>query len=479
MNKTQVSRTSWIISIVSVALLFTIFIVSLVIYHRDITIESEANLQRLKFEKIFSIESTIKDKFKNLTIPTPEQESELVKLINCKCHVSSIAVIYNDNYVYSSFTGITSIEVKNKIDGFALRSRNTLNDNPSIQYVFPVNDTTKIKLYLKPFEFMRAKEVGKPKIKFQSFDIDLYDGNEVLSDLDGDALEFELEHLDLLVDINYQKLIANMIKHHQIKMVLMLIILIAVSVLFQKIIQRHLLIRVIKHYKIKPYIQPIVDVNGNMIGGEILARWIDKNENIVSPLSFIPMLVNNKIIQLLTYSLMIQVNELVKNINISALRLSFNLTEECLFDKKVFSICQELTTHCSILLEFTETSQFSDPKVNNMMQKYRELGVKFAIDDYGTGNSGLSYLIEYQFDYIKIDKIFIDNICTDKKSKIVIECVCAMAEKFNLALVFEGVENESQRNALEQYPLIKYYQGYLFSKPLNSHDFFFIYLNNY
>ncbi|MCG3863791.1 MULTISPECIES: EAL domain-containing protein [unclassified Photobacterium] len=453
-------------------LVFMIFFVGLVVYHKDITIESESSLQRSKFDKLFVIEKDLKHKFQQLTIPTVNDEKELIKLVSCKCHISSVAVIYKGKYVYSTFMGLVSMTGNNIDSGFALRAKNSINDIPSIQYVFPVNENTKIKLYLKPFEFSHAKEMGIPKINFRLSDIDLYEGNEPLNELTSDIFNFDLSDLELLVEIDYPLLFSSMIKHHRIKMVLMLFILLGVSFQLQKIIECRLLLYVLNKQWIIPYIQPIVNRNGEHIGGEVLARWVDEKGKVVSPAYFIPTFENYNIIMLLTRSLLEQVSHYVRGMNVAPLRLSFNLTEECLFDHEVFKLCAKLSQKCNLVLEFTETSLFSDPKVNEVMGKYRKFGIKFAIDDYGTGNSSLSYLLDYQFDYVKIDKHFIDNICTDQRSRHVVECVCAMAERFNLDLIPEGVENESQRASLEQYSRVTYYQGYLFSKPLCLSDFF-------
>ncbi|WP_369686085.1 EAL domain-containing protein [Photobacterium leiognathi] len=62
----------------------------------------------------------------------------------------------------------------------------------------------------------------------------------------------------------------------------------------------------IKRNVIKPYIQPIVNRDGVVIGGEVLSRWIDSKGNIVSPLLFIPDLMKYNLIPLLTHSLLVQ-----------------------------------------------------------------------------------------------------------------------------------------------------------------------------
>ncbi len=136
-----------------------------------------------------------------------------------------------------------------------------------------------------------------------------------------------------------------------------------------------------------------------------------------------------------------------------------------MFDDNVFKACKKLSSRCDVVLEFTETSLFSDSKINEKMMEYRYYGIKFAIDDYGTGCSSLHYLVDYKFDYLKIDKCFIDGICFDNKSQFVLEYVCTLAKKLNIKIIPEGVESQCQQAALAQYD-VHYYQGFLFSKPV-------------
>ncbi len=157
--------------------------------------------------------------------------------------------------------------------------------------------------------------------------------------------------------------------------------------------------------------------------------------------------------------------------NAKAFKLSFNLTELCLFEPKVYALSKRLAQHCRLVLEFTESTPFIRKDTPEKMLVYRQHGVEFAIDDYGTGFSAPHYLTEYKFDYLKIDKCFIDNI-NDKKeeSTHLIESIVFLAKKMNLELVAEGVETDIQKNILKTLG-IRYFQGFLFYKPMDLKAF--------
>ncbi|WP_305819080.1 hypothetical protein [Photobacterium leiognathi] len=164
MNKKQINILSWAISIISCLFLFVIFFLSMITFHKEAIIESEIELQKNKFEKILLIEKSLKKKFNSLTIPTQEQQKEIDKLLTCRCNISSVSVIYNNQYVYSTLSLYSNTGPADFKKGFSLKVKNTLTDRPVIRYSFHVNETTVLKFYLKPFEFSYIKKLGSPKI---------------------------------------------------------------------------------------------------------------------------------------------------------------------------------------------------------------------------------------------------------------------------------------------------------------------------
>ncbi|MHA6610854.1 EAL domain-containing protein [Photobacterium damselae] len=224
--------------------------------------------------------------------------------------------------------------------------------------------------------------------------------------------------------------------------------------------------------EIKPYIQPISSSNGNVIGGEVLARWVKGNDRVIPPSVFIPLIEQYDLMESMTNSMLDQLINTPKLLNSNKqLHLSINVTKECLENEMIHIKCEWLAEQCCLILELTESKEFTDPEtISLLMSQLREQGVLFALDDYGTGFSTLKYLKQYQFDYLKIDKMFVDNVCNDSVSREIIKNIIALAKKLNINLVAEGVEHQCQVNKLANYG-VDYFQGYYFSKRITVDDF--------
>ena len=94
-----------------------------------------------------------------------------------------------------------------------------------------------------------------------------------------------------------------------------------------------------------------------------------------------------------------------------------------------------------------------------------ELGVSYSLDDFGTGYSSLSNLKSLPVNRIKIDKSFIDDICSNSGDQAMVASILAMSRHLNLEVVAEGVENIDQFELLRKYDC-RFFQGNYYSKPL-------------
>ncbi len=105
-----------------------------------------------------------------------------------------------------------------------------------------------------------------------------------------------------------------------------------------------------------------------------------------------------------------------------------------------------------------------------IMNEIRELGVVFAVDDFGIGFSSLQYLHRLPLDYLKIDKAFVDDIVDEFEGGEIVTAVIALSRAFGLSCIAEGVENEAQMEALKRRGCDEF-QGYLISRPLDAEAF--------
>ncbi|WBJ97158.1 EAL domain-containing protein [Shewanella sp. MTB7] len=221
--------------------------------------------------------------------------------------------------------------------------------------------------------------------------------------------------------------------------------------------------------KIKPYIQPIVDNNKQIIGGEVLARWMGK-DNLISPSYFIPLMEDMGLLVEMTASLLEQLIAAPYQYP-KKTRLSINITEEVLIDETILCYINVLSASFIIILEITETSNFSySTEIINIMHKLQLQGVKFALDDFGIGYSTLASFNQYPFDIIKIDRSFIENIVTSRKLQLTVLNIAQLCQLFNIIAVAEGVETQAQEDYLRSIN-INHYQGYLYSLPCHFEEY--------
>jgi EAL domain-containing protein (putative c-di-GMP-specific phosphodiesterase class I) len=119
----------------------------------------------------------------------------------------------------------------------------------------------------------------------------------------------------------------------------------------------------------------------------------------------------------------------------------------------------------SIILEITEDVFVDDPaKIKQVFSQLHTHGIGVSLDDFGKGYSSLSYISSFEFTEIKVDRLFIENICTDKRSYSLFQSICSIAAAYNYKVVAEGVEREDQIETILGAGC-EIAQGYYFSKP--------------
>src|SRR5450759_1198030 len=124
-----------------------------------------------------------------------------------------------------------------------------------------------------------------------------------------------------------------------------------------------------------------------------------------------------------------------------------------------------------VVLELTERDPIENfTETRQTIAAFQGLGVRIAIDDVGTGHSGLSYMLKLGVDIIKIDKMFVDAIGTDRNSTTIVETLVDLAHNMRMDVVAEGVENFEQVMYLRELG-VRSAQGYVFAPPLPGKSF--------
>ncbi|HEX3441441.1 MAG TPA: EAL domain-containing protein [Pseudolabrys sp.] len=228
-----------------------------------------------------------------------------------------------------------------------------------------------------------------------------------------------------------------------------------------------------------PYYQPIVDIrSGRLLGAEVLVRWRKPDGTLVFPGAFIPLAESSGLIREMTRDLMKRVC-LEAGSALShrpALKVSFNFAGKLFGDETIVKDVRGIFFDSPIklsqvVLEVTERDRIENfAEARQIIEALQRLGVRIAIDDVGTGHSGLSYMLKLGVDIIKIDKMFVDAIGTDRNSTKIVETLVDLAHNMRMDVVAEGVENFEQVTHLRELG-IRSAQGYVFAPPLPGKAF--------
>ncbi|GAB5605483.1 EAL domain-containing protein [Sideroxyarcus sp. TK5] len=223
------------------------------------------------------------------------------------------------------------------------------------------------------------------------------------------------------------------------------------------------------------YYQPQVDVQGRVIGAEVLLRWIHPERGLIPPLQFIPLAEENGLIlpigkwvletachQIALWSHDAATRELLLAVNVSARQF-----RQADFVSQIRDVLEVSGIDPSRLkLELTESIVLDDVGDSiAKMQALNELGLSFAMDDFGTGYSSLAYLTQLPLNQLKIDQSFVQHIGSKSSDAAIIQTIIGMANNLGMEVIAEGVETQAQRDFLE-WNGCKLFQGYLFGRPM-------------
>ena len=223
------------------------------------------------------------------------------------------------------------------------------------------------------------------------------------------------------------------------------------------------------------YYQPKVDIRqGKITGAEALIRWFHPEKGLISPAEFIPIAEETGLIisigEWVLHTACSQTKVWQKE-GFAPFQIAVNLSRSQFIHRnlqeRIIKIIQEVDLTPNYLeLEVTEGLVMQNERAaSRIMKAWQNYGIKISMDDFGKGYSSLSYLREFPFDVIKIDKSFIHNIMADSKTEAITIAIIQMAHSLNLKVVAEGVETQAELDFLQRHKCDEI-QGYLFGPPL-------------
>lgn len=221
--------------------------------------------------------------------------------------------------------------------------------------------------------------------------------------------------------------------------------------------------------------QPQIDLKTNkIVGVEALVRWQHPEKGLVYPDQFISILEHSSLIIVFGEWLIQEACLKIKSWQdqgIHDVSLAINISAKQMHDPGFCTITNNIlkaTNTDPSLLEFeiTESLIMEDIDSTHMtITQLHEMGIQLSIDDFGTGYSSLSYLKQLNVDNLKIDRSFVSDLNSDNEDAAIVSAIIAMAHKLGLSVVAEGIEDDLQRQFLENCGC-DYGQGYLISRPV-------------
>ncbi|MBD1583765.1 EAL domain-containing response regulator [Pseudoalteromonas sp. S16_S37] len=227
------------------------------------------------------------------------------------------------------------------------------------------------------------------------------------------------------------------------------------------------------------YLQPKVSLlNEEVVGAEFLVRWNHPEFGTLSPYYFIDLIEHSDLVH--DFSIFV-VNEAFEFIEqhfslLQELTFNINLSVKNLEDLQLPERLADLANSYNvppsmIMFEVTESLLIENLAQSlDVLLRLRLKGFSLAIDDFGTGYSSIKQLSQIPFCELKLDRCFIHDCAIDSDKQAIIEATVALAQKLNLKVVAEGIEQQQDLNFLHNYK-IDYGQGYLFALPLEKVQF--------
>jgi len=224
--------------------------------------------------------------------------------------------------------------------------------------------------------------------------------------------------------------------------------------------------------------QPKIDLETlKPIGFEALMRWNHSRYGEISPIVFIPLIEQTRLINELTNWVLSTTIKKIKEFCERGIptTISINISAKNLIDPQFLTRTMKIINESKVdknLLEFeiTESAIMINPEESKVILKeFTEEGIKIAIDDFGTGYSSLSYLSRFPINTIKIDKSFVKDITTNESIQRVVKSTISLAKELGYKVLVEGIEEKEASDIVKEYQC-DFVQGFYFSRPIKAED---------
>lgn len=224
--------------------------------------------------------------------------------------------------------------------------------------------------------------------------------------------------------------------------------------------------------RLELYAQPIVDVEtGETVRHELLSRLVERDGTVVTAGEFVPAAEE--------HGLVVEIDCLAISLGARLAAdshpLQLNLSARSIAEPRVLRAFRDELERSGadpslIVIELTETALMQDEGAAELfIDEVKALGCKLALDDFGSGYGGFTYLKRLPVDFLKIDQEFVRDLATDEASRHVVGAVVSLARGFGQQTIAEGVESQDTLRVLEQLG-VDFAQGFAIARPMPVAD---------
>ena len=222
--------------------------------------------------------------------------------------------------------------------------------------------------------------------------------------------------------------------------------------------------------------QPLVcSKTHHIVGCEVLMRWRHPFKGVLPPMTFIPLAEQSGLIKEMTLR---QIDQAIRQLTPTLqkhprFKVSINICAAHMLDHSVVSAILERATFLpGMVVEITEHQvvEHGSEQIQQALHQFKEAGIKIAMDDFGTGYCGLTYLSTLPIDILKADRSFVAALGTDSINADVLSTIFELTQKLGMSAIAEGVEKQEQADMLLQMGF-HLQQGWLHGYPMSAPDF--------